>query len=641
MLKTPTPLTASAGKASVADFERAIITSFETAKQHRDAVSIEWDETYELYRSSKADMATSRGKASQATGREADWHHRVNVGKTFEVVETLVAYFKGATFPSDDWFDLTSLEPDRYEEARLVKQLAKDMMERAKVRDACDDFYRQLILYGIGYIKVGWNTKLTRTFSHTEDIMGVIEVNTEVENLELDAVPTSDIWLDTADTLAECGVYRRLHLTRGQLQYHTDEGYYTVDAETLESYDPTVDSDPARVKSTQSNRDSYEVVEYYGPMLLKGIHYWCVHAVLFNGKLIRLADSEYWCGNPYVKCRLLPNRDSMYGMAPLQPLLGQLHVLNVLTNSRLDAIVMHIANMWTFIEDGILTREDIKIKPGAVFAVAQHQSLQPMNLGNSNFTVTYSEEANLQGNIDRATSTGPLVGAGQPRGGERVTAEEINAVRDSGGNRLSAVHVRIEDQATLPLLAKVFELVRQYTATPQVVKLLMPDSDVSAYYEVTPDMLQYQYGLRPLGATYIVQTQRTLGDILQLLDVTSRAPQMAERLDYGAILTDVLRQMRFPQPSRYIKPEATATPSMQPETPLNDATTQAGIQQQLQTDGGQGLMDSMGIPTDGVDPAQLQSILGASVDDSLNTGADPTLGGGGGAAGAIPAGYPG
>jgi hypothetical protein len=632
MLKTPTPLTAFTSKNTVADFEAAIKRGFSTAKRHRDAVSSVWDETYELYRSSKADLDASRGKASQATGRAADWHHRVNVGKTFEAVETLVAYFKGATFPSDDWFDLASLEPDRYEEARVVKELAKDILERARVRDVCDDFYRQLILYGIGYVKVGWDTRLTRTFSHTEDFLGTVVTNTEVSTLDLEAVSTLDVWLDTSDRLADCGVYRRLHLTRGQLQYEADTGYYTIDDDAIDGYEPSVDNDPARDKSAQSDRDTYETVEYYGPMLVGGVHYWCVHAVLFNGALVRLADSEYWCGNPYVKCSLLPNRDSIYGMSPLHPLLGQLHVLNVLTNSRLDNIIMHIAKMFTFIEDGILTREDIKIKPGAIFPVAQHGSLQPMDLGNANFTVTYSEEATLHSNIDRATSTGPLVGAGQPRGGERVTAEEIQAVRDSGGNRLSAVHVRIEDQATLPLLAKVFTLIRQHIATPQVVKVLMPDSDVKAFYPVTPDMLQYDYALRPLGATYVVQTQRTLSDILQLLDVTSRAPQMSERLDYGAILTDVLRQMRFPQPSRYIKKEQVqAAPEMQaPATPLDNVTTQAGIQQQLQTDGGQGMMESLGVPTDGVDPAQLQSLLGAAVNDST-TGpsfGNPSSGGG-------------
>jgi hypothetical protein len=255
-----------------------------------------------------------------------------------------------------------------------------------------------------------------------------------------------------------------------------------------------------------------------------------------------------------------------------------------------------------------------------------------MDLGNANFTVTYSEEATLHSNIDRATSTGPLVGAGQPRGGERVTASEIQAVRDSGGNRLSAVHVRIEDQATLPLLAKVFTLIRQHIATPQVVKVLMPDADVKAFYPVTPDMLQYDYALRPLGATYVVQTQRTLSDILQLLDVTSRAPQMSERLDYGAILTDVLRQMRFPQPSRYIKKEQVqAAPEMSaPASPLDNVTTQAGIQQQLQTDGGQGMMESLGVPTEGVDPAQLQSLLGAAVNDSTtgSVSGNPSVGGG-------------
>jgi hypothetical protein len=90
--------------------------------------------------------------------------------------------------------------------------------------------------------------------------------------------------------------------------------------------------------------------------------------------------------------------------------------------------------------------------------------------------------------------------------------------------------------------------------------------------------------------------------------------------------------MRFPQPSRYIKKEQVqATPETQaPATPLNNVTTQAGIQQQLQTDGGQGMMESLGVPTEGVDPAQLQSLLGAAVNDSTTgpVSGDPSTGGG-------------
>lgn len=73
--------------------------------------------------------------------------------------------------------------------------------------------------------------------------------------------------------------------------------------------------------------------------------------------------------------------------------------------------------MFTMVDDGILDIDEVYTSPGKVFKVASHDSLRPMDMGNSNFTVSYQEAATLESNIDRITSTGPLIGGGQPRGG--------------------------------------------------------------------------------------------------------------------------------------------------------------------------------------------------------------------------------
>lgn len=132
-ISKPTALT-KRGSASVEQLSSLIYTKLQDLQRKRATVDQKWDITYAMYRASTTDMDAVK-KASFSTGSTRDWKHKVNTGKTFEVVETLVAYLKGATFTSDDWFDVAGLEPNLYQIAKLVKELAKFKMEEASIRD--------------------------------------------------------------------------------------------------------------------------------------------------------------------------------------------------------------------------------------------------------------------------------------------------------------------------------------------------------------------------------------------------------------------------------------------------------------------------------------------------------------------------
>jgi hypothetical protein len=297
-------------------------------------------------------------------------------------------------------------------------------------------------------------------------------------------------------------------------------------------------------------------------------------------------------------------------MTVLDPSAGALHILNVLCNARLDNIAVSIDKMFTMVDDGITRQEDVYTQPGKVFKVAQHGSIQPLDLGPPSFTLGYQEAQVQEGSIDRNCSTGPLIGGGQPRGGERVTAQEIVAVQESGGNRLSSVHSHIEDSVTLILLQKVFSLMQQYVLTPQMVKVFMPEQDTYAFFELEPEHLSYPFLFKASGAAYVVEKQRQIGDLMTLFDIAGRVPQLADKIDFERILVEVLKHMRFTNPTSYIKTPAPAPqpmPGAAPEATLDDVGT-AAIQRTVAEDGGASLLGGVGIDTSAMDPAQLQQL---------------------------------
>jgi len=307
------------------------------------------------------------------------------------------------------------------------------------------------------------------------------------------------------------------------------------------------------------------------------------------------------------------NRDSVYGMSILDPAHGSLHILNVLANSRLDNLAVFIDRMWTMIPDGILNEDDVYTEPGKVFKVASHDTLKPLDMGSNNAVVTYQEGQYQELAINEVTSTGPLIGGGQPRSGERVTAEEIISVKESGGNRLFSAHTHIEESATKPLLSKVFLTLQQYVINPEIVKVFMPEIDMNAYFNLDPVYLSYPFQLVPNGANYVIEKQRQLADLMQLLDISGRVPPMAEMINYKKILAELLKQMRFRNPQSYLMPEA-ATPGIPEEEAvdleesLGGEQMQLGIEQQIQEDGGAGLLGGVGIDASAVPTDVLQTL---------------------------------
>lgn len=611
MITLPTPTIEAPDAVSLTTDQvgEEIMRRFHVAKRHRyGPIETLWDSMYEMYRASLEDLESTKRRSFYEAGNIRDWSHKVNTGKTFEVTETLVAYLKGATFPSDDWFDVKGAIPNLAPMARIVKALTKQKLDECVIRDVYDVWLRRLIIYGVATKRIGWRNDTQRTYVRGRP------VNRERATLDITVMSPYDVWLDTTAPLNMGGIWARLRLTRQELIAMTRDEYFTVEEAKLNNYNEERNGDTnVNHDSSDYTRGQDDIIEYYGPLLLDGVHFCHVHAVFLGGVMIRLADSEYECGSPYHTTVLLENRDSIYGMSLLHPNLGALHVLNVLTNSRLDNIAIRIDNMWTAVKDGVLDPSTVRTAPGAVFEVAQHGSLQPIDLGPPNFTVTYQEESVQSAAVDRNTATGPLIGMGQPRGGERVTASEINAVRDSGGNRLGSMHMHVEDAGTIPFLGKVFKMLQQYYVTPELVRLFDPDTNQDAFYEADPEYLHYPYKFTALGANYVVERQRNLAELMQLLDISARVPQMSEQLNYAAIMEDILRQMRFTNPQRFLKTAAPAPDSPDVGGEPVDLSASVGgelatqaAQAQVAEDGGAQLVGNLGVDTSEIDPATLQ-----------------------------------
>lgn len=616
----------------IAGYVRSEYSRFKTA---REQVEDDWLEYWSLYLGTPEAVAHQRDQVIRTVGEvNTDWRHKINVGKAFEMVETIHGYLMAAIFPNNEWFNAVPVNPGYLELARVVKKFVANKMYDSDFRAHFAAFLRQLLITGNSVLALPWryetkkwkkNVKVERAVSD----MFLSEFGKKVEwetveeerimrnHPDFETLDMFDVYLDpTAAVPNDAAFIRRMQKTKAEVIQLITDGYY----ENITPYDvcclsPTntgVEDDEKRTlrrfqgvetPNPYSLSDTVEVIEYWGDIHLDDESYHDVVATVIGGELVRHESNPYWCGKPFIVGTCIPITQTPYAIGVLQPNAGLLHQLNIITNQRLDNLELAVDEMWTLKADGVLQPEDVYTQPGKVFLVSEHDDLQPVARSQNNFTVTYQEASVLETSIDRNAGTGALISANNARSGERVTAAEIQAVRDAGGNRLSNLHKHIEDTSLYPILSKVFRLMQQFVTDPEVVRVAGTEPGEFVYYRVGADQLAYEFILRPVGADHVTDKERYIQDRLSFLQAVAQVPQMAQLINYEAILYDLVQHFGFDDPDSYLSrqsqngavpgtqgvPQAGGTPG---EVPLPPNPQQQFLEQMQQL-GGEPLKGAM------------------------------------------------
>jgi hypothetical protein len=276
---------------------------------------------------------------------------------------------------------------------------------------------------------------------------------------------------------------------------------------------------------------------------------------------------------PWFVSVLFETPEEAYGVSLIDSSLGLVLESNILMNRRLDNIAVSIDNMWLFVDDGITDPNSIKTEPGKVITVSRPDALMPLRPPANNFNVTYNEAAVLDAKIDRNTGTGAMISANTYRTGERVTAQEIQAVKEAGGNRLTDVYELYEKNFVIPLLQRAYAEIRANTKSAQVVKLKGKQPGISNYFKLLPTDLRKDFSVRITATQSVINRDRKVKNLTDFISVITSVPQFVNMVDWQALFSDLLVNFGFDDPSRYLGVKQTPTdaqPEQQPTTPLEE-----------------------------------------------------------------------
>jgi hypothetical protein len=553
---------------------------FSMARQPLERI---WEEAWAMYLGTPTAMAHLRNQVLTSVGDvNQDWRHKINVGKGFEAVETIHSYLMQATFPNNQWFNAQPTAPNYADTAKVVAAYVRNKLDTANFRSSYANFLRQLVVTGLSVIALPWRketirfkkrvpVKVPRLDGWTADKDGVITYDV-VEEMKMihnepdfDVLDVFDVWLDPTEKASEHQtLIRRLTKTRADVINMARQRLYDIKPldvmklPTRRMGDDSWRSQTIRnfegitLSEDVSMSDEVELYEYWGDVHLNNKTYHDVHAVISGEHLLVFEPNPYWCGHPFVIGTYIPLSQQPYGVGAVQPNLGLLHELNIITNQRLDNLEISVDSMWKFVDDGVVNPEDVYTEPGRVIAVGDMNNLAPIEMPQQ-FIVTYQESQFLENKINANFGTPPLIGTGEVRAGERVTATEIQAVKDAGGNRLSGIFKHIEDTSLKPLLGKIYRLIQQFVTEEEVVSVAGFEAGSVEYYQVSPELFAYDFILKPIGADHVVDRDRYVQDRVQFLQIAAQYPEMAQLLNFERVLLDIVAHFGFDDPQAYIK----------------------------------------------------------------------------------------
>jgi Bacteriophage head to tail connecting protein len=622
----------------IIDFVVSTKKQWETARQN---VERTWKEAWAMYLGTPEAMEDLRTEALITVGNvNNDWRHRINVGKAFEGIETIHSYLMQATFPNRNWF---SAEPTNFgyiDYAKIVENYTLNKLENANFQSHYANFLRQLLITGTSVMALPWRyetlkfKKRVKVMQPTAENWTLVDSAIAFREVEEDRVISNepdfsvldvfDVYLDpNATNPNESGLIRRIVRTRADILELARRKVYNVDEYDVMCLKPSRRADNFRAQEIKMYlgitlpepvhyEDEIELWEYWGDIYTDDSVYRDVVALISGEHVLRFETNPYWSGKPFVIGTYIPLAKTPYAIGAIQPSLGLLHELNIITNQRLDNLELSVDSMWKYVDDGVINPEDVYTRPGGIIPVGDINNLQPIQMP-QNFMVTYQEAQVLENKINANFGTPPLLSSGEVRGGERVTAMEIQAIKDAGGNRLSGVHKHIESTTLRLTLSKLFRLMQQFVNESEVVKVTGKEAGTFEYYQVDPDTFLYDFVLKPVGADYVVDRQKFVQDRVQLLEITSKFPQMAERINYDMILQDILQQMGFDDPSRYLIEKQEASTEQQQLDP------NAQVKDELREMGGEHLLTAAQASENGTgDPMQfMNQLLGQQGDVTI------------------------
>ena len=460
---------------------------------------------------------------TQTSNKKLGWKNSTSVPKITQIRDNLHANYYAALFPNDDWFKWEAADEkgSTRDTQKVIESFMKQKIRESGFKRAVGDALYDFIDYGNAFAEVNYEAS-----SHTTP--AGLTVST-YNGPKAHRISPLDIQFDiTAVDFHSAAKVTRTLVSLGSLKQagQTDPAFDWVEEaianvlETRKTLSLYGDSDIEKSEGTQIDgfgslnayysSDMVELLEYEGDTfdMETGVVQSNRRIIVMDRRLV-VSDQPMnsWLGRSnkeHVGWRHRP--DNLMAMGPLDNLVGMQYRLDHLENLKAD-VFDQIAHPVIY-QKGMV--EDWDWGPGARIFGDVDSDVRVLSPDATALNADFQKQQLMQDMEQLVGAPREAMGIRTP--GEK-TAFEFGELQNAAGRLFQAKISFFEEFFVEPLLNQMLESARRNLNSIETVKVLNDDFGVAEFLKITPDDLNQQGKLYPIGARHYAKQAQLIQNL--------------------------------------------------------------------------------------------------------------------------------
>lgn len=462
---------------------------------------------------------------TKTTNSKLPWKNKTTIPKLTQIRDNLHANYMDALFPNDNWLRWEGYSQDSVIVAkrRAIEAYMKNKLRESGFRETVSSLLYDYIDYGNVFGEAIWVDE-----KHI-DPMTQEEVTTYTGPRAVRISPFDIVFNPTAISFGSSpkftryvktvGELKKEILSRPDLKFNPEVFKKVIDMRKAMSSFKVEDVN----KSEGFFLDGFgSLQEYYQSGMVELIEfegdiYDDVEDVLYENRVITIVDRTYvlrnipnvsWLGKDtkvHVGWRNRP--DNLYGMGPLDNLVGLQYRIDHLENLKADAMDLTIHPPKVIRGDV----EPFTWEPGADIHVSEDGDVTQLAPNSAAFQVNNEIGSILALMEEMAGAPKEAMGIRSP--GEK-TAFEVQQLQNAAGRIFQHKVNKFEIEFLEPLLNKMLELSKRNLDTVDVARVMDDDLGVTDFISITKEDITATGKLRPIGARHYAARAQLMQNIV-------------------------------------------------------------------------------------------------------------------------------
>ena len=453
------------------------------------------------------------------------WKNKTTLPKLTQIRDNLHANYMDALFPNEDWmkWEGSTMESSTMKKRKAIEAYMKTKLKEGGFREIISDLVADYIDYGNAFGEVQYVNE-----SHVDPVTE--EVVTTFNGPKLVRVSPFDIVFNpVASSFAKSPKFTRYVKSIGELKKEVetrpdlnyDKGAFKKALEIRKAISmfrvEDVNKANAFIADGFGTLQEYyqsgmvEVIEFEGDFYDKDedkLHENRIITIVDRSYVLRNIENPSYIGHDtkhHVGWRKRP--DNLYGMGPLDNLVGIQYRLDHLENLKADALDLTIHPPMVLKGDV----EPFTWGPEAVIQLQEDGDIRMLPPNPAAFQVN-NELAALMNTMEEMAGA-PKEAMGIRTPGEK-TAFEVQSLQNAAGRIFQNKINQFEVEFLEPILNTMLETAKRNLNLPELAKVYDDDFGVQDFLSITKEDLTSRGKIRPVGARHYAARAQLLQNIL-------------------------------------------------------------------------------------------------------------------------------